>query len=101
MRLYLNPKLTIHYVNEREGEETTVDYHEPEGICAYVKKLNEGKQMLHEPVYFKRMIDGIEAEVAFQYTEDFGRIFWDFVITFIRSKVEHISQGLRRNSLRS
>ena len=69
---YLNPKLTIHYVNEREGEETTVDYHEPEGICAYVKKLNEGKQMLHEPVYFKRMIDGIEAEVAFQYTEDFG-----------------------------
>ena len=28
--------------------------------------------MLHEPVYFKRMIDGIEAEVAFQYTEDFG-----------------------------
>ena len=36
---YLNPKLTIHYVNEREGEETTVDYHEPEGICAYVKKL--------------------------------------------------------------
>ena len=47
------------------------------------------------------MIDGIEAEVAFQYTEDLGRIFWDFVITFIRSKVEHISQGLRRNSLRS
>ena len=69
---YLNPKLTIHYVNEREGEETTVDYHEPEGICAYVKKLNEGKQMLHEPVYFKRTVDGIEAEVAFQYTEDFG-----------------------------
>ena len=68
---YLNPKLTIHYVNEREGEETTVDYHEPEGICAYVKKLNEGKQMLHEPVYFKRMIDGIEAEVAFQYTNEF------------------------------
>ena len=28
--------------------------------------------MLHEPVYFKRTVDGIEAEVAFQYTEDFG-----------------------------
>ena len=68
---YLNPNLTIHYINQREGEETTVDYHEPEGICAYVKKLNEGKQMLHEPVYFKRMVDGIEAEVAFQYTSEF------------------------------
>ena len=52
---YLNPKLTIHYVNEREGEETTVDYHEPEGICAYVKKIKmKEKQMLHEPVYFKK-----------------------------------------------
>ena len=29
---YLNPKLTIHYVNEREGEETTVDYHSQKRI---------------------------------------------------------------------
>lgn len=36
---YLNPNLTIHYINQREGEETTVDYHEPEGICAYSKKI--------------------------------------------------------------
>ena len=69
---YLNPKLTIHYINRRHGEETAVDYHEPDGICAYVKKLNEGKQILHEPIYFKQTVDGIEAEAAFQYTEDFG-----------------------------
>lgn len=69
---YLNPELKITYVNERSGEETTVEYHEPEGICAYVKKLNEGKHVLHDPVYFKRQISGIEAEIAFQYTEDFG-----------------------------
>ncbi|WP_216697291.1 DNA gyrase/topoisomerase IV subunit B [Anaerostipes faecalis] len=69
---YLNPMLTIHYINRRKGEETTVDYHEPEGICAYVKKMNEGKNVLHKPIYFKRTVDGIEAEIAFQYTEEFG-----------------------------
>ncbi|MBS7007261.1 DNA gyrase/topoisomerase IV subunit B [Anaerostipes sp.] len=69
---YLNSELKITYINERAGEETTVEYHEPEGICAYVKKLNEGKHVLHDPVYFKREINGIEAEIAFQYTEDFG-----------------------------
>lgn len=69
---YLNPKLTIHYINRREGEETSVDYHEPDGICAYVKKLNEGKKVIHEPIYFKGSVDGIEMEAAFQYTEDFG-----------------------------
>lgn len=69
---YLNPTLTIHYVNKRKGEETTVDYHEPDGICAYVQKLNEGKTVIHPPIYYKRSVDGIEAEIAFQYTEDFG-----------------------------
>ena len=54
------------------GEETSVDYHEPDGICAYVRKLNEGKKAVHEPIYFKGTVDGIEAEAAFQYTEDFG-----------------------------
>lgn len=69
---YLNSELKITYVNERAGEQTMVEYHEPEGICAYVKKLNEGKHVLHDPVYYKREIGGIEAEIAFQYTEDFG-----------------------------
>lgn len=69
---YLNPELTIHYINHRQGEETAIDYHEPDGICAYVKKLNEGKKVVHDPIYFKGNVDGIEAEAAFQYTEDFG-----------------------------
>ncbi|MDO4169034.1 MAG: DNA topoisomerase subunit B [Lachnospiraceae bacterium] len=76
---YLNPNLTIHFFNHREGEETEITYHEPEGICAYVKKLNEEKQTpLHEPIYFKRQISDIEVEVAFQYTEDFGETILGF-----------------------
>jgi DNA gyrase subunit B len=75
---YLNPNLTIHFANRRKGEEIELTYHEPEGICAYVKKLNEEKQAIHEPVYFKRQSGDIEVEVAFQYTEDFGETMLGF-----------------------
>ena len=94
---YLNPELKIHYINERSGEETEVLYHEPEGICAYVKKLNDGKHVLHDPVYYKREINGIEAEIAFQYTEDFGENILGSAITFIPRRAVPISQDLSPN----
>ncbi len=68
---YLNPELSIHFVNEREGEEEDIIFHEPEGIIAYVKELNKGKQTVSDVVYYKRKQDGIEVEAAFQYTDDF------------------------------
>lgn len=68
---YLNPELTLHFVNEREGEEEDKVYKEEEGIRAYVKELNKGKQAVHDVVYYKRKLEGIEVEIAFQYTEDF------------------------------
>lgn len=75
---YLNPNLTIFFSNKREGEEIELTYHEPDGICAYVKKLNEEKQAIHHPIYFKRQVDNIEVEAAFQYTEDFGETILGF-----------------------
>ncbi len=75
---YLNPNLTIYFSNKREGEEIDITYHEPDGICAYVRKLNEEKQVIHEPIYFKRQVDNIEVEAAFQYTEDFGETMLGF-----------------------
>lgn len=46
---YLNPELHITYVNKRQGEEETVIYHEPDGIIAYVRELNTGKEAIHDP----------------------------------------------------
>ncbi|MCI5596728.1 MAG: type IIA DNA topoisomerase subunit B [Lachnospiraceae bacterium] len=68
---YLNPSLTLRFVNEREGEAENKTYHEPEGIAAYVRELNKGKQPVCDVVSYKRKQEGIEVEVAFQYTEDF------------------------------
>lgn len=68
---YLNPGLTINFEDRREGSEEKVVFHEPDGIKAYVKDLNEGKEAVCDIVYYKKSEDGIEVEAAFQYVNEF------------------------------
>jgi len=68
---YLNPELSIRFINKRFSEEEDVVYHEPDGIKEFVRKLNKGKNVLHDPIYFKRESEGIEVEVAFQFSDEF------------------------------
>ncbi|WP_313584925.1 DNA gyrase/topoisomerase IV subunit B [Lacrimispora sp.] len=68
---YLNPDLHITYVNKRQGEEENVIYHEPDGIIAYVRELNAGKDAIHDPIYFKGTMDKVEVEVSLQFVDTF------------------------------
>ena len=68
---YLNPALTIYFEDLRGAEPEKLEYHEPEGIIGYIRDLNHSSEALHEPVYLKGEADGIQVEVAFQYTSDF------------------------------
>ncbi|MCC8126550.1 MAG: DNA gyrase subunit B [Clostridiales bacterium] len=68
---YLNPGLTIFYENCRDGEEEKVTFHESEGIVAYVRELNTGKSVIHEPIYFKGESERIEVEAAIQFVDTF------------------------------
>nr|WP_288828320.1 DNA gyrase subunit B [uncultured Clostridium sp.] len=68
---YLNPNLHISYSNKRPGEEEKVEFYEPEGIVAYVKELNAGKEAVHDPVYFKGIVDKVEVEAAIQFVDTF------------------------------
>ena len=68
---YLNPELTIKFINKRYDEEENITYHEPEGLKAYVKDIDEGKEAVCDVVYFKRSQDGMEIEAAFQYVDEF------------------------------
>ena len=85
---YLNPGLTIYYKNARANEKEEITYHEPEGIIAYVKELNRGKTVIHEPVYFKKEIDKIEVEVAFQFVDAFEEV--EAAIQFVDTFEENI-----------
>ena len=68
---YLNPALTIVYEDRRKPEVEHVEFHEPDGIVGFVKDLNNNIEVLHDVIYFKGESEGIEVEVAFQYTNEF------------------------------
>ncbi len=68
---YLNPELTIIFENRRIGEEETVTFHEENGIKAYIADMNQGKEAVTEIIYFKKEMDNIEVEIAFQYINEF------------------------------
>ena len=68
---YLNPNLTIIFEDKRGSEPERVVYHEPDGILGFIKDLNQKKEVLHDPIYFKGESDGIEVEAAFQYVNEF------------------------------
>ena len=68
---YLNPNLTIHFEDRRNGEPEKITYHEPEGIVGFVRDINRKKETIHEPVYFRGETEGITVECAFQYVNEF------------------------------
>ena len=68
---YLNPELTIHFEDRRGDTIEDIQYHEPEGIVGFIRDLNKNAQPLHDPVNFKGEADGIQVEIAFQFTNEF------------------------------
>ena len=68
---YLNPELTIYFKDDRHEEADEAVFHEPEGIIGFVKALNKGKEAVHDVIYFKGEQEDVEAEIAFQYVNEF------------------------------
>ena len=68
---YLNPELTIIFEDRRAEQTEHIEFHEPDGIIGFIKDMNQKKEMVHEPVYFRGEAEGIEVEVAFQYVNEF------------------------------
>ncbi len=68
---YLNPALTIVFTDKRKGSEESITYHEPDGICGFVKELNKSDETVTDIMYFKGSFEQIQVEIAFQYIRDF------------------------------
>ena len=67
---YLNPELTIHFIDKRGDETEKVDFHEPDGIVGFIRDMNKAKDTVTDPVYFKGESEGIEVECVFQYVNE-------------------------------
>ncbi|MBX8635575.1 MAG: DNA topoisomerase (ATP-hydrolyzing) subunit B [Thermoplasmata archaeon] len=75
---YLNRGLTINFRDERNSKSNS--FHYDGGIVDFVKYLNAVKTPLHpEPVYLSAVSDGIQMEIAMQYTDSYNESIHTFV----------------------
>jgi DNA gyrase subunit B len=69
---FLNAGLKITLTDKRAGEERTETFQYKGGLSAFVKYLNENKEVLHsKPVYFHKERERTDVEIAFQYTDGY------------------------------
>ena len=67
---FLTKGVWIHFRDERSGRET--NYYFEGGIRSFVQRLNRGRRVLHEPIYFERTVNGTIVEVAIQYNDGYS-----------------------------
>ncbi len=73
---YLNPKITIIFKDDRDGNENT--YHFEGGIKQYVGDLNK-KVEVTAPFVFTGAADDIEYDIAFMYNDAYDEKLYSFV----------------------
>ena len=79
---YLNKKAQISLTDERaqSSDHATAEYCYEGGIADYVRYLDNDKTPLHaDPIVFDAKRDGIELEVAMQYTDAYTESIFSYV----------------------
>ncbi|MCX6811562.1 MAG: DNA topoisomerase (ATP-hydrolyzing) subunit B [Candidatus Berkelbacteria bacterium] len=81
---YLTKGVTISVKDDREYKEETethprvYNFHFEGGVKSYVDHLNRGKERLSDIIYIEKEENGIQVEVAIQYTDDFNEHIYTF-----------------------
>lgn len=66
---FLNRDLKIFIEDKETGKSHTFKY--KGGLISFLDYLNENKERLHKPIYFQKTKNGIEIEIALQYTDTY------------------------------
>ena len=74
---FLLKNLTIEVISEKDDKKEV--FHYENGINSFVNYLNEDKKVLHKVVDIQGMREGINVEVAFQYTDTYSENIISFV----------------------
>ncbi len=67
---FLLKGLTVEVIDEQDNKQEVFCYEN--GLKSFVEYLNDGKSELHKVVHFNGTKDGINVEVAFQYTDTYS-----------------------------
>lgn len=74
---FLNKRLKITFIDGATQQQEI--YHYEGGIASYVEYLNENKTVLHDkPIYIDKVVDGMQIEVAMQYTDSYSESVLSF-----------------------
>lgn len=74
---FLLKGLTVEVIDEIKGREAK--YHYDNGIKSFVEYINEDKTPINNILHFKGSKDGIEVEIAMQYTDSYNENIVSFV----------------------
>jgi DNA gyrase subunit B len=73
---FLTRGLTILFKDERDGREMT--FYFEGGIVSFVRYLNKNREVLHQPFYVSRQVNGTQVEVAIQYASTYSESVYTF-----------------------
>ena len=76
---FLNAGLKILLIDENKDKKEEFAY--TGGLIEFVKWVNQSKEILHKPIYFKREIDYTIVEVSIQYNSGYNENIFGFVNT--------------------
>ena len=74
---FLLKGLTVEVIDEEDNKQEVFCY--DNGLKSFVEYLNDGKSELHKVVHFEGSKEGINVEVAFQYTDTYSENIISFV----------------------
>ncbi len=75
---FLNKGLKVTLTDERTDKSESFQYEG--GINAFIKELNDGKEVIHrEVIYFEKESEGTIVEVAMQYNDGYSENIYSFV----------------------
>ncbi len=79
---FLNRGLTIEFSDERtDNGARYMNFYFEGGVRSFVRYLNKNREVLHEPVYIEKEIDGNIIEAAIQYNDGYNESVFAFANT--------------------
>jgi DNA gyrase subunit B len=79
---FLNRGLTIEFCDERtDNGARWMSFYFEGGVRSFVRYLNKNREVLHEPVYIEKEIEGNMVEAAIQYNDGYNESVFAFANT--------------------
>src|SRR5216684_3661334 len=91
---YLNAGLKIRIKDERNGK--AEEYHYEGGIAEFVESLTAGSDQLSDVIFFKGLREGVDVEVALQWTDAFHEVIFTYA-----NNIHTIEGGTHLSGLKS